>query len=106
MIIDEYIPAYGEAGFQPVIVHVGDQLAFGCDLAREFGAVLPLLLDSDDTLLNIDQQVGPESVLFPLAYLTDRTSTVQYVYNNPEDENEETKSPKTLLSDLESLLEE
>ena len=106
MIIEEYIPVYGEEGFQPVIVHVGDQLAFGCDLARDFGESLPLLLDSDDTLLNIYQQVGPESVLFPLAYLTDRDSTVQYVYNNPEDENEETKSPKTLLSDLEALLAE
>lgn len=105
MIIDEYIPVYGEAGFQPVIVHVGDQMAFGCDLSREFGEFLPLLLDSDDTLLNIYQQVGAESVLFPLAYLIDRELTVQHVYNEPEDENEESKSPKTLLEDLEALLE-
>ena len=105
MIIDEYIPVYAEAGFQPVIVHVGDQMAFGCDLSREFGAHLPLLLDSDDTLLNIYQQVGAESSLFPLAYLIDRDLTVKHVYNNPEEENEESKSPKSLLDDLEALLE-
>ena len=104
MIVEQYLPIYQEKGFQPVVVHIGDQLAFACDLAREFGAALPILLDSDETLLNVYQQVGLTSTLFPLAYLIDGEEVVQKVYNDPEQENEETKSPLTLLDDLETLL--
>lgn len=104
MIAETYLPEYGPQGFQPVIVHVGDQLGFGCELSKDFGAYMPLLLDSDDTLLNIFQQVGPESVLFPLAFLVDRESVVAHVYNDPDAENGETKSPASLLDDLAALL--
>ena len=104
MIIDDYIPSYGDQGFQPIIVHVGDQLSFGCDLARTYGLDLPLLLDSDDSLLNIFQQVGLDSVLFPLAYLVTDDNVVAHVYNEPESDEDESKSPATLIEDLEELL--
>ena len=104
MIIEEYIPTYGEQGFQPIIIHVGDQMGFGCDLARTYGLDLPLLLDSDDSLLNIFQQVGLDSVLFPLAYLVTGDNIVAHVYNEPETEDAESESPETLIEDLEELL--
>ena len=105
MIIDSYLPQFAAQGFQPIIVHVGNQMAFGCDLDRDFGNDLPLLLDSDETLLNLYQQVGPESTLFPLAYLTNREDVIEFVYNDSSQEDSETKSPASLLEDLEQLLQ-
>jgi len=104
VIIDEYLPKYEAQGFQPIIVHVGDALGFGCDLSRTYGEDLPLLLDSDNTLLNIFQQVGLNSVLFPLAYLIEENNVVTHVYNDPDDQDEETESPNSLITDLEGLL--
>ena len=106
MITEEYIPTYGDQGFQPVIIHTGDKLVFGCDLSEKHGKDMPLLLDSDDTLLNVFQQVGPNTVLFPLSFLIDPTNEVRHVYNDKESESEESVSPPTFIEDLEALLSE
>jgi hypothetical protein len=106
VITEEYIPTYSDQGFQPVIVHTGDKLIFGCDLSNEHGQYMPLLLDSDDTLLNIFQQVGPETVLFPLSFLVDGSNVVQHVYNDKESESPDAVSPPTFIEDLEALLSE
>ena len=105
MIIETYLPQFASKGFQPIIVHVGDQMVFGCDLDRDFGDQLPLLLDSDETLLNIYQQVGADSTLFPLAYLTNREDVIEFIYNDASQEDGETKSPATLVDDLQQLLD-
>ena len=103
-IVHDYLPNYAADGFQAVIVHVGNELPNGCKLADEYEGAFPLLLDSDNTLLDVYQQVGPEAVLFPLGYLVDQDNTVQYIYNDPNDLDEVTESPASLLDDVEELL--
>ena len=69
------------------------------------GNDLPLHSIRTRPSLNLYQQVGPESTLFPLAYLTNREDVIEFVYNDSSQEDSETKSPASLLEDLEQLLQ-
>ena len=104
MIAEQYMPAYAAQGFQAVIIHTGDDVGYGCDLATETSGVFPVLLDTDNTILDIFQQVGPDAILFPLAFLIDRDGVIRHVYNEKELPGE--VSPHTLIEDVEALLAE
>ena len=104
MIVSEYIPAYASQGFQPVIVHAGPDVGGGIGYCLDNGVAFPMLLDADNSTLDVLQQTGPDSILFPLAYLIDREGTVRHVYNQAEPPGE--YSPETLIEDLEALLAE
>ena len=104
MIKDEYSPEYGPQGFLPVIVHAGSDVLGGILHCLENEEAFPLLLDVDNAVLDTYKQTGEEAILFPLSYLFDREGVIRFSYNEKEPPGE--FSPPTLLSDLESLLEE
>ena len=104
MIADEYVPAYGDQGFRAVIVHTGNDVGYGLNLSGDTGGAFPVLLDTDNTILDIFQQLGPDAILFPLAFLIDREGVIRHVYNEKELPGE--VSPHTLIEDLEALLAE
>lgn len=104
MIKDEYIPTYGPQGFQPIIVHAGTDIVGGILHCLNNDEAFPLLLDVDNAVLDTYKQTGEEAILFPLSYLIDRDGVIQFSYNEKELPGE--FSPPTLLTDLESLLDD
>jgi len=104
VIADEYIPAYADQGFRPVIIHTGTDVGYGLNLSGDTAGVFPVLLDTDNTILDVFQQLGPEAILFPLAFLVDRNGVIRHVYNEKELPGE--VSPHTLIEDVEALLAE
>lgn len=102
MIANDVLPTYGAQGFEVFIVHTGPDVAYAFDLLADTSGAYPLMLDIDDNALAVYQQLGPDALLFPLAYLVDKNRVIRHVYN----ESEVDILPPTLKADIEALLAE
>lgn len=104
MLASDILPVYGPLGLDVFIVHTGPDVTYAVDLVPDTAKAYPLILDIDDKALSFYQQLGPDALLFPLAYLVDKNGVIRHVYNVTEPEG--VNLPPTLKADIEALLAE
>ena len=95
----ELVEPLADTAFNPLGIHVGDDVRFAVSIAEDSGISFPMLIDYDNVILRRYQRIGEGVILFPLGYLLTRNLAVDTIYTVDEPPIE------ALKASVEALLE-
>ena len=95
----ELVAPLSDTAFNPLGIHVGDDVRFAISTAVDTGITFPMLIDYDSVILRRYQRYGEGIVVFPLGYLLTKTLAVDSIYTVDE------PTIESLTTTIEGLLE-
>lgn len=71
-------------GYNAYGVHIGQDVGFAISSKNDTGIGFPMLIDLDSAGLLAYGRVGSGALLFPLAYLIDKSGVINTIYTDEE----------------------
>ena len=91
---------YGDKGFMPLAVHIGEDLGNALQIAKDRDVTFPIAIDYENASLDDYTRIGEGINLFPLGYLFDKKGVVRHIYTVDEPPHD------VLKADIEALIAE
>lgn len=83
---------YGDKGFLPLGIHIGEDIANALQTAKDRGVTFPIAIDAENAVLRDYTRIGEGINLFPLAYLIDKKGVIRKIYTVEEAPHEDLKA--------------